>query len=182
MCRVINFASTAKICLFVHWKELNEFMFVPLDCTHRTLLLKQGVCLLQQRLQLASPEIKKKKMLIMQRRNHWNELFFAAFTWNSRERFWHGNFPLFSRPFIGGYQNFTVPPSPSHPMFVAKIEEVYKYALYVAVVPSCQMILHSLTCERRQFRLLRQCSALLWKPAAQMMLRWAEGKGDKKRK
>ena len=40
--------------------------------------------------------------------------FFAAFTWNSRERFWHGNFPLFSRPFIGGYQNFTVPPSPSH--------------------------------------------------------------------
>ena len=51
-------------------------MFVPLDsCTHRTLLLKQGVCLIQQRLQLASPEIKKKKMLIMQRRNHWNELF-----------------------------------------------------------------------------------------------------------
>ena len=43
----------------------------------------------------------------------------------------------------------------------AKIEEIYKYALYVAVVPSCQMILHSLTCERWQFRLLRQRSALL---------------------
>ena len=113
--RLVNFASTAKICLFVHWKEWNEFMFVSLDSwSYRKLLLKQGVCLIQPRLQLASPEIKKKKMLIMQRRNHWNELFFAAFTWNSRERFWHGNFPLFSRPFIGGYQNFTVPPSPSH--------------------------------------------------------------------
>ena len=113
--KFLSFASTAKICLFLHWKEWNEFMLVPLDSwTHRTLLLKQGVCLIQQRLQLASPEIKKKKMLIMQRRNHWNELFFAAFTWNSRERFWHGNFPLFSRPFLGGYQNFTVPPSPSH--------------------------------------------------------------------
>ena len=91
-------------------------------------------------------------------------------------------FTLFSGPFIGGYQNLTLTPPPSHRIFVAEIEEKYKYALYVAVVPSCQMTLHSLTCERRQFRLLRQCSALLWTPAAQMMLRWAEGERDNKRK
>ena len=93
-------------------------MFVPLDSwTHRKLLLKQGVCLLQQRLQLSSPEIKKKKMLIMQfaKKESLKQIVFAAFTWNSQVRILTRQFSPLLKALYRWLPKFYRSPSPIPP-------------------------------------------------------------------